>query len=466
MSVSATDIAARLERLPFAAPVRRWVLLISLGFAFEIYDLFLTAYLVPGLAKAGYFAPASLGSLQALDTIGIRGAATFVFASFAGLFVGSIGLGTIADRRGRRAVFTFSMIAYSLCTAVMAAQRSGFGIVLWRFLAGIGMGVELVTIDAYVCELVPGSVRGRAFAFSQFVGFCMIPLVAFTAWALIPREPFGIAGWRWVVALGSLGAIAAWFLRRGLPESPRWLARQGRFEEAARVTAALEQAVEAVSGPLPAPSALPPESGGTDRFGELWQAPYRRRTIALSVFNFFQTFGYYGFAAWVPTLLIARGISVTTSLGYSFLMALANPIGPLAGLALADRIERKWQICTAALAVGGFGLAFARQSSAPLLILFGALVTLANNWMSFAFHGYQAEVFPTRIRARAVGFVYGWSRLSAALSGPLIAWLLARGGTRAVFTFIALAMLIVIASIGVFGPRSRGLSLESIAERA
>ena len=82
----------------------------------------------------------------------------------------------------------------------------------------------------------------------------------------------------------------------------------------------------------------------------------------LSVFNFFQTFGFYGFAAWVPTLLIAKGINVTTSLQYAFIIAIANPFGPLLGMLVADQIERKWQIVCAAIGIGVFGLLFAQQS--------------------------------------------------------------------------------------------------------
>jgi putative MFS transporter len=181
------------------------------------------------------------------------------------------------------------------------------------------------------------------------------------------------------------------------------------------------------------------------------------------VFNFFQTFGYYGFAAWVPTLLIAKGINITTSLQYAFIIAIANPIGPLLGTVIADRMERKWQICCAAVGIGVFGLLFAWQSQPVLLIALGVLVTLCNNWLSFSFHGYQAELFPTRIRARAVGFVYSWSRLSAALSGLAVAFFLTVGGVNAVFSFIALAMVVVIVSIGAFGPRTRGLALETIS---
>ncbi len=462
-TTTAGAIAARLDRLPSARHLWYLVTLISLGHCFEVYDLFLTAYIAPGLGRAGMFTPESLGVFNVLGPLGVAGIGTFVFALFAGLFVGTIVFGYVPDRYGRRTIFTYSLLWYSACTAVMAFQTSGFGIDLWRFLAGIGIGVELVTVDTYISELVPRKQRGRAFAYNQFIGFSMVPVLAFLAWLLVPAKPFGIDGWRIVVLLGSVGAAFVWWLRRPLPESPRWLARHGRFADADRVTTAIEIQVIAEKGPLPTPGPALAEEEGEGSFAEIWQPPYARRAVILSVFNFFQTFGFYGFAAWVPTLLIAKGITITTSLQYSFIIAIANPVGPLLGTFVADRLERKWQISLAAAGIGGFGLLFAEQQTPALLILFGVLVTLCNNWMSFSFHNYQAELFPTRIRSRAVGFVYGWSRLSAALSGLAIAFFLGIGGVVAVFSFIAVAMVIVVIVIGGFGPRTRGLALEAIS---
>src|SRR5580698_9506987 len=245
---TAPELAARLDRLPMTGHIWRLVTLISLGGCFELYDLFLTAYIAPGLVKAGYFAPESLGVFNVLAPLHVAGIGTFVFALFAGLFVGAIFLGHFADRYGRRAIFTFSLLWYSATTVVMAFQTSGFGVDLWRFIAGVGIGVELVTIDTYVAEVVPRSHRGRAFAFNQFFQFLAVPIMAFIAYLLVPTAPFGFEGWRWVVLIGSVGAIVIWFIRLGLPESPRWLARHGRMAEAEQVTASIEAAVAADIG--------------------------------------------------------------------------------------------------------------------------------------------------------------------------------------------------------------------------
>jgi putative MFS transporter len=182
------------------------------------------------------------------------------------------------------------------------------------------------------------------------------------------------------------------------------------------------------------------------------------------VFNFFQTVGYYGFASWLPTLLIAKGITVTTSLAYAFIIAIANPIGPALGMLIADKIERKWLIVTSALGVAVFGMLFAQQASALWLTVCGVMVVLFSNIMVFAFRAYQAELFPTRLRNQAVGFVFSFSRISAVFAGFMIAFCLGHFGVTGVFAFITFAMVMVMASIGIFGPYTKGLSLEDISK--
>jgi putative MFS transporter len=398
----AAAILARLDRLPGTRHVWMLITLLSLGGVFELYDLFMTGYVVPGLMKAGLLAGISVSIFA--------GPALFVAATFTGLFIGTFVFGYAADKYGRRTIFTYSMLWYCAATFVMAFQNTGWGVSLWRLIAGIGIGVELVTIDTYLSELVPKSMRGRAFAFNQGVMFCAVPIVALTAYLLVPISPFGIDGWRWVVMLGSIGALFVWFIRRAVPESPRWLINQGRLDEAEAVTAAIEAKVLADLGgaPLPTPGVHALDKAEpVGRLSEAFEAPYRSRTIMLMVFQFFQTFGFYGFAAWVPTLIAQQaGIKLGDSLLYSFIIAIAAPFGPLLAMSFADKFERKWQLVGAACCIGVFGVTFSYQNTMPLLILCGVLITLSNNVLSYSFHNYQSELFPTRIRARAVGFTY------------------------------------------------------------
>jgi len=457
----AAQIHARLDRLPATRYIWTLLLMLSLGGAFEYYDLFLMGYIGPGLVRSGLFTAGSA------SLFGLSGLATFVAATFAGLFAGTLLFSVAADRFGRRAVFTWSLLWYTAATCVMALQTSTSGVLLWRAITGLGIGVELVTIDTYIAELMPRRIRGRAFAMNQVVQFSAVPLVALVAWLLVPRSPLGVDGWRWVVLVGSVSAVLVWFIRRGVPESPRWLVAHGQLAAAESVTAAIERRVELDLGAA-LPAADPPAASRATRssgtgFVRIFQQPFLSRTVMLMVFNFAQTIGYYGFASWVPTLLIARGVTTTTSLGYSFAIALAAPVGPALVMRLADGLDRRWQIVWSAAAIAAFGLLFARASG-PALIAIGVLLTCSNNWMSVAFHAYQSELFPTAIRARAVGFVYSWSRFSAIFTSLVIGLLLARVGVNGVFVFIAGAMLVAGGAVGLFGPRTSGLALEQIAD--
>lgn len=453
----AAAISARLDRLPATRTIWKLVLMLSLGGCFEFYDLFFTAYIGPGLVRSGMFSSTSA------SFFGFTGLASFVAATFAGLFIGTSLFSFTADKSGRRVIFTGSLLWYSAASVVMAFQNTAPHILIWRIIAGIGIGVELVTIDTYIAELVPKELRGRAFAFNATVEFLTIPIVALAAWLLVPRHPLGLDGWRWVVLIGAAGAIFVWFIRKSIPESPRWLIAHGKLDEAERVVAALEAQVESELGaplPVPVPIAIEEAKGN---FADIFRAPYLGRTLMLTVFQFFQTVGYYGFSSWVPTLMISAGITTTLSLQYAFLIALSAPIGPLLAMSIADRTERKWQIVASAICIAVFGLLFAELRNPAWLVACGVMLTCSNNCMSFAFHAYQSELFPTRVRAQAVGFVYSWSRLSAIFSSFLIGFFLRDFGVAGVFAFIAVSMLAVVLSIGIFGPRTRGLALEAIS---
>ncbi|MFM0291460.1 MFS transporter [Paraburkholderia megapolitana] len=456
-------IGARLDRLPASRTVWMLVVLISLGGFFEFYELFSTAYLAPGIIRSGILTETTK------TFFGMTGLASFIAAAFAGLLVGTLMFGVVADRLGRRSVFTFALLWYTVSAAVMAFQTSAGGLNFWRFMVGVGLGVELVTIDTYLSELVPRHVRGRAFALNQVITYLSVPTIALLAWQLVPLAPLGFDGWRWVVLVGSVAAVLIWVIRTRIPESPRWLASHGEQARAEAVVAALEARVERDTG-----RALPPferlqspephvaDSAETGQLREVFSRRYLSRTVMLCTFHVFQTIGLYGFSNWVPTFLVRQGIDVTASLGYTLGITLVMPCGPLVAMLYADRFERKWQIVASALLVAAAGLAFAQVRQPVWIVLTGGLVTLGATTLSYNFHAYQAELYPTRIRARAVGFVYAWSRLSGVFSGFLVSWALSRAGVSGALLLIAASMGIVALSIATLGPRTNGRSLESL----
>ena len=453
----AADISARIDRLPPSRSLWILVVLLSLGGFFELYDLFQTAYISPGLVADGIFAEGAAG------VFGISDQASFAAATFLGLFIGASLLTPYADRFGRRNVFIFALIGYTLCTVLMGLQTSAIGVILMRFLVGIGLGVELVTIDTYMSEILPKDMRSKAFAFGFFIMFSSVPTVALLSWWLVPQAPFGVSGWRWVVFFSAVFALFVWWLRQALPESPRWLAQHGRFDEAEAILRPIEARVAQETGrPLPAPEPEQFELQPKGRFADIWGPVYRKRTIMLIVFNIFQAIGFFGFGNWLPKLISGQGVSITHSLGYAFIITLAYPLGSLFCMKVTSRFENKWQIVLSALFTVIFGTLFAFQSDPVLLTLCGVMITFSNAWLTYSYHGYQTELFPTYIRARAVGFCYSFSRLSTVFSSVLIGMFLESFGTPGVILFIVVSMLTVVFTIGLFGPLTRGLALERI----
>jgi len=451
-------IASRLEALPFRGYVLNLVLIIALGGFFELYDLFLTTYIVPSLIQEGIY------SLKTPGIADMNAVASFVASLFLGMFVGAGLLGRLPDKYGRKAVFTWALIGYSVCTLIMAFQSEPIWINFWRFLAAVGIGLEQVTIVTYTSELVASRYRGRAIALTQVISFIAMPVVAAISWLLIPTSYLGLAGWRWVVILGASGAVVVWFMRRAVPESPIWLAEKGRVEEASAVMERIERRVTA-GGFLLAPQSADILSNHQSikipsthsRWAALFAPGVRERVMLMVLVNVCITVGYYGFGSWVPTLLLSKGITVTKSLEYSMLMAIAAPLAPALAMLVADKLERKTQVMLSCTCCAVLGIAFSMQSMPLVVIILGFLLTLNNGWMSASYHTYQAEMFPAVIRAQAVGFVYSWSRFSAVFCAFLISFFLSRYGVLGVFTFITLAMAIIVTVLMLFGPRTNKL---------
>jgi len=457
-ATEAEQLTARLDRLPMTRTLWIMAILLTFGGFFDGYAIGLIGALGPGLFKAGIF------TATTVSFFGMTGFASFVAALFAGFFVATLLVAYVADHFGRRAIFAYSLLWFGIANFIMGLQTTADGINLWRFISALGVGLELVTVDAYLSELVPKKSRGAAFGFLQAMSAIAFLVSYFLSWQLIPTSIWGYDGWRWVVWIGSIGAVVIWWIRLGLPESPRWLAQQGRMEEAERVMAHIEARVTADYGkPLPEPERPHYQDPRKGSLWEIFSPRYIKRTIMLMLFNFFQTVGFYGFVAWTPTLLIAKGIHVTQSLEYSTIINVAAVIFPLLIMSFADKIERKWHSCLACLAIALFGIWFANVDTSWALIALGACLAMSAQWLSFGLHNYQAELYPTRIRARGVGFVYSWSRLSGILTPFFIAYFLREYGPNGVFAFVAVCMAIVIVSVAVLGPRTNRMEVEAIA---
>ncbi len=444
-------IAARIDRIPLFSLHRKLAAVLGLGTFFDLYDIFLGGILAPVLAKAF--------KLNGFETSLVIG------SGFFGMFVGANILGVVSDYVGRRTMYMIDLLVYSIFTLLAAFSPSFTWFIVCRFLAGLGLGATPPITDVYLGEMIPRHARGRYTAWSYTLGFLGVPIVGLLGLALVPTSVL-LSGWRWLLVIGALGAIIVWFVRHGLPESPRWFEIRNRPDDAERSLQAIEQEAmqETHTQELPEPKELVVETQHKASLAEIFSSEYARRTIMLWIFQIFQTVGYYGFGSLAPIVLTARGFSIVKSLEYTGLSYLGYPLGSLISVPLVERVERKWLIVGSALAMAVLGLIFGLAGSVPVIIAAGFLLTVTSNLFSNSFHIYQAEIFPTRMRGTAVGVAYSLSRLVSGILPFAAIPLLHASGAGAVFAAAAIILVLLCLDVAILGPRSTGRTLEDVAQ--
>jgi MFS transporter, putative metabolite:H+ symporter len=364
-------------------------------------------------------------------------------------------------------MFLINLMIYSGFSLAAAFSPDLTWLAILRFGAGFGLGAELSLSDTYLSELLPRQVRGRYMASAYTLGFFGVPLAALVGGRFVAgHQILGTDGWRWLLVIGSLGAVIVFAMRRSLPESPRWHEIRGRHDEADRATSELEDRARAELNlsrlPEPGQVEVAPAHGAP--VSEIFREPYRRRTVMLYIFQFFQTVGYYGFGTLAPLVLADKGFDIVESLGFSALIFVGYPLGSALSVPLMERFERKHLIVASAIAMGVLGVIFGFGRSTVVIVAAGFLLTASSNVFSNGFHIYQAEIFPTRMRSTAVSTAYSLSRMSGAMLPFISVAALDNLGPTAVFLGSAVILVIVALDVGLLGPRSTGLNLEMASD--
>jgi MFS transporter, putative metabolite:H+ symporter len=450
---SRITVASRIDRLPLSSIHRRLAFVLGIGTFFDLYDIFLGGLLGAVLAQ-----PFHLDTFQT---------ALIISSGFIGMFVGAIVLGVISDYIGRRAMYVVNLLIYSVFSLAAAFSPSFLWIVIFRFLAGLGLGAEPPLTDIYLGEMVPRQARGRYTAWSYTLGFLGVPLAGFVGRYFVAQTSFlSLSGWRWLLIIGAIGAFIVWFLRRNLPESPRWYEIRNNEAAADATLSSIEQGVmrEHHLEQLPEPESVVVEPQKQATIAEIFSGIYIKRTTMLWIFQILQTVGYYGFGSLAPIVLTTKGFSVVSSLNYAALSFLGYPLGSLLSIPLVERFERKWLIVGSAILIALFGLSFGFATSVPIIVASGFLLTTTSNVFSNAFHIYQAEIFPTRMRGTAVGIAYSLSRATSAVLPFVALPVLKSSGPVAVFAGTAVLLVLLCLDVGFLGPRSTGRTLEVISQ--
>lgn len=441
-------IAARIDRLPVSRLAVRARVLIGAVTFFDGFDQLLIAYALPALR----------GQYR-LDTA----TTTFtITVGSVGMLVGALLTGRLADRFGRVRIVAHCLLLYSLSSLLAALAPNIEWLQAARFLQGIGIGGEVLVAATYISEIIGARTRGRfvlVYELAFVAGLAAASLVS--AW-VVPSF-----GWRVLFAVGALPVFLVLGLRR-IPESPRWLAARGRFDEAEAVVGRFESAAREQFGPLPgvAPPSVVAVHGGTG-VRDLFRGPYLRRTIVVSVLWFVAFLVNYGLTSWLPTIYTSvYHLDVHTSLLYSVVTTVSGLVGCVAIAVTVDRFGRRAGLVTGLLGAAAVlgAAALTAPETARGVMLFVSTAAIFVFAVNLALNLYGPELYPTRTRAAGASIGGVFARLGV-IAGPIVTGFLVGtdGGIAAVFGALAVASVLGCATVALFGVETARRPLEVLS---
>jgi putative MFS transporter len=436
------NAGGRLDRLPIGPFHARIMTLIGIGMFFDGFDIYLAGTVLGVTLKSGF------------STLNEN--AVFISATFVGMMLGSFATGFLGDRYGRRFTYQFNLLVFGLASLAAAFAPNMTVLIACRFVMGFGLGAENVVGYATMTEFVPAKTRGKWLGLTTVCVVTGLPVALLVASLIVPAF-----GWRSMFILGGIGAIVVWYLRKNLPESPRWLEAVGRAEEAEALLQSIER--EAAQGrPLPAPAGAPTVAASAD-LATLFAPPLLARMIVGSVCLITINTLLYGFVTWLPVFFIKQGLSVATSFGYSLLMALGAPIGSAIGALTADRWGRKPTIIGSSLLAVGLGIIYPMISDPIALPMVGFALTIPIYVLVALLFGiYIPELFPTEVRLRASGIVNTLGRGATIVTPFLVVRLFEARGVAGVLALMIGLLLVQIVTVWALGIEPRHRSLEEL----
>ncbi len=438
--MNSVNAGGRLDRLPISAFHRRVFTLVAIGMFFDGFDIYIAGTVLGTTLKTGF-------STMAQN-------AQFVSSTFLGMMIGSFVTGFLGDRFGRRFTYQANLALFGLASIAAAFAPNMEVLIALRFLMGVGLGAENVVGYSTLTEFVPAKQRGRWLGFMAVVVVTGLPVAVLISTVMIPAF-----GWRSMFVLGGIGALVVWWIRKALPESPRWLESVGRLNEADL----LLRRIEAESpGELAKPR--PPSPPPSRALSTLLAPPLLGRmilgSIALIVINTL----IYGFITWLPTFFVKQGLSIATSFNFVLIMSLGAPVGSAIGALTADRWGRKRTLVVSSLIAIVFGLIYPFVKDAVLLPIVGLALTVPIYVLVALLFGiYIPELFPTAVRLRASGICNTFGRGATLVPPFIVVNLFTDYGVLGVVTLMVGLMALLVVTVLAFGIEPSGRSLEDVA---
>lgn len=445
---NSSALISRMDRLRVNGAHWKLAMIGGLGLLFDGMDGSLVSYILPILREKW-----ALDGLQS----GLIGSSLLI-----GMLIGALTAGPISDRIGRRRVMMWALMLFTLATLVAAFSMNWQVFFVLRVLAGIGIGAESAVIPTYVAELIPAKRRGLfvgAVAGFLAFGYVLASLIGYFVVAQFDE------GWRYGQIITAIPVLLVLWWRRAMPESPRWLLSRGEYDKAEQIVDGIERGVLI---PVESKLSWKAQGDGTSKparliqHHELLKRDLIGRTLLLWLMWMALTFSFFGFFTWIPSLLVDRGLTVTTSFSYVLLITIAQIPGYYGAAWLNEKIGRKTNIALF-LAIGTAGAWLLSQSVDPWqVIASGALLSAGMNGTYAGLYAYTPEVYPTRLRATGMGMASAVGRIGG-ISAPIIIGVSQESlGFSGVFVMIMSVLALTAVLVVVLGVSTKGRSLEDL----
>ena len=447
---TSVTVAARLDRLPLSRFHYKLLLINGCAWAFDAFDVGLVTFIATALVQAWALSSAQVGILLSSGLLGMM----------AGAFLS----GPAADRFGRKAVFQWTMLIFSVSSLACAFAWDFNSLIAFRFLVGIGLGGETPVVTALMGEFIPAKDRGKVQGLLNTFWALGWLVAAALSYFIIPN----IAdGWRWAFVAGALPALYIWVVRRNLPESPRWLALQGRDKEALEIVDQIETAVAktVVIPPLTEAHLAAVVVAGKATISTLFAPAYWRTTVMLWLLWFLGMFGYYGLFAWMPSLLMKAGHSMVRSFLYVFIMQLAYIPNQILCAYGMDKYGRKRLLTMNLLLAGlstvlfGWALGFGALDIVQVIAL-GIMTSFFVSGVWGITYTYTPELYPTGVRVTGTSMAATCSRIGSMLAPLVIGYSLTFVGVSGAMTIVAGAFILAGIVVAFLGKETKGKSLQ------
>jgi MFS transporter, putative metabolite:H+ symporter len=444
----AINAGPRLDRLAISPFHYRIFWLVGAGMFFDGYDLYVAGGVLAALIQTKFSTlPQNL---------------QFISLTFVGMTVGALATGFIGDKYGRRFTYQINLLIFGLSSLAAAFAQDMTQLTACRFVQGLGLGAEIVVGYSTMTEFVPPKSRGRWLSMMAFIVVAGFPATALLGYLIIPNF-----GWRPMFVIAGIGSLIVWYLRKNLPESPRWLEAQGRTEEAEMLMQAIE--TEASGGKPLAPVVVPapvPQVAASDMF----KPPLLQRMIVGCWVLISINTLIFGFVLFLPQFFLRQGLTITASLSYTVVLSVASLVGCAVGAWSSDAVGRRASIIAASIVTIIAGYIYARfdaSADAAIVLSVGFVLIVAIYVQTAILYGvYTPELFPTEIRLRANGICNMFGRGATVVSPFIVGALMGSSGLPGVVWLMIGLVLVQILVVWAWGVEPRNRGLEDVAAKA